>query len=250
MDLTPEFFLVAIPAVLIAGISKGGFAGNGAFMATPILSLAIEPVYAVALMLPLLLVIDIGSLRAFWGRWNRRLAWVLTFGGLIGVALGALVFNDADPDLLRLMIGGIALGFVAFQLARHFGALPSGYLPYSSPRAIFWSACAGLTSFISHAGGPPISVFMLRQKLSKTEFQATLVIVFWWINLSKLPAYAGLDMFDRSVIIADLILAPIAIIGTYVGVWAHHRVPEYWYFRVMYVFLVITGVKLIFDALT
>ena len=56
MELDFTFFAIAIPAVLFAGISKGGFGSAAAFAAAPLLALILEPAEAVAIMLPLLVV--------------------------------------------------------------------------------------------------------------------------------------------------------------------------------------------------
>ena len=53
----------------------------------------------------------------------------------------------------------------------------------------FWSLITGYTSFIIHAGGQPISFFLLPQKLNKTLYVGTLTLVFFIINLIKLIPY-------------------------------------------------------------
>jgi uncharacterized membrane protein YfcA len=48
---------------------------------------------------------------------------------------------------------------------------------------------------------------------------------------------------------ANLILAPVAVAGVFLGVWAHRMVSEKLFFRLTYVLLPMTGAKLISDAL-
>ena len=62
-----EFFLIAAPAVVFAVISKGGFGSGVAFVSAAILALVIEPGEALAIMLPLLMLIDLVTLRPYWG---------------------------------------------------------------------------------------------------------------------------------------------------------------------------------------
>jgi uncharacterized membrane protein YfcA len=47
----------------------------------------------------------------------------------------------------------------------------------------------------------------------------------------------------------DLILAPFALLGAWIGVRAHRIMPERAFFAVTYVLLTITGIKLIWDGL-
>ena len=114
----------------------------------------------------------------------------------------------------------------------------------------FAGVLAGFTSFVSHAGGPPAAVYLLSRKPSKTEYQATTVLVFWVINLAKAVPYAGLGLFSAETLKLDLVLAPFALFGTWAGVRLHHIMPERLFFAVAYVLLTVTGAKLIWDGLT
>lgn len=109
-------------------------------------------------------------------------------------------------------------------------------------------ALAGFTSFVSHAGGPPAAVYLLSRGLSKTAYQATTVLVFWAINIAKFVPYAFLGVFTFETLRAGAILAPFALLGSWVGVKLHHAVSERVFFALTYALLTITGVKLIFDA--
>ncbi|NCO21721.1 MAG: sulfite exporter TauE/SafE family protein, partial [Rhodobacterales bacterium] len=121
LDLT--FFAFAIPAVLFAGVSKGGFGSGAAFAASPFLALILEPAAAIGLMLPLLMVMDVTALRPFWKRWNWGLARQMMLGAVPGVCLGAALYTVANADVLRFLIGSVAVGFVLYQLARARGLL-------------------------------------------------------------------------------------------------------------------------------
>lgn len=248
LDLT--FFAFAIPAVIFAGISKGGFGSGAAFAATPLLALILEPGAAIGLMLPLLMLMDVTALKPYWRKWDTPSAMALILGAIPGVALGAALYSVANPDLFRLLIGVIALGFVVFQLARARGWLRPAQQPMSAPAGGFWGLIAGLTSFISHAGGPPAAVFLLSRRLEKTRFQATTVISFWAINLLKFIPYFALGIFTWQTAKADLFLIPFAIIGVWIGVHLHHRLSERAFFGFTYLFLILTGSKLIWEAVT
>lgn len=249
MELDAAFFAFAVPAVLLAGLSKGGFGGGMSFIAAPLMAVAVEPRLAVGLMLPLLMLMDVTSLRPYWRRWSWPHARRLMLGAIPGVALGAVFFGAVSVDAIRFLIGAIAIGFVLFQLALRLGWAPALSTPPGPRRGLFWGGVAGFTSFVSHAGGPPAMMYLLGSRLSKTGYQATTVLVFWWINLIKLPPYLMLGMFTADTALAGLILVPVAIGGVLVGVWAHRMVPERAFFALTYALLLATGSKLVFDAL-
>ena len=244
-DLT--FFAIATLAVVFAGISKGGFGSGAAFAATPLLALILEPGQAVGLMLPLLMLMDVTALRPYWGKWDGRAAAVFILGALPGVAIGTAVYRLADPDIFRLLIGLVAITFVLFQMARKYRLIRPAKRPMGD---VGGAIAGGLTSFVSHAGGPPAAVFLLSRGLDKTTYQATTVLMFWAINLMKFVPYAMLGIFSWETVKADLFLIPAAIVGVMIGVRAHRIMPERLFFAFTYLLLTATGTKLIWDALT
>ncbi|ETX29956.1 sulfite exporter TauE/SafE family protein [Roseivivax isoporae] len=243
-------YLVAVPAVIFAGVSKGGFGSGAAFASSSILALVLAPGAALGIMLPLLMLIDVSSLGPYWRRWSWADARLLILSGLPGVVLGAVFYDWADPDAIRFLIGAVCLAFVAWTIATKSGRLRLGQRPMGRAAGSVAGLVVGFTSFVSHAGGPAAAVYLLGRKLDKTTFQATTVLVFWALNLAKAGVYAGMGIFTRDTLILALALAPFAVLGTWIGVRLHHAVPERLFFGVTYVLLTVTGSKLIWDALT
>lgn len=241
---------LAALAVVFAGISKGGFGSGAAFAAASILALAMAPGQALGIMLPLLMLIDLATLRPYWRQWSWPDARVLVLGGLPGVALGAALYRVADADLLRLLIGGISILFVFWQVGSRMGLIRVARREMPLWAGALAGAVAGFTSFVSHAGGPPAAVYLLTRGLGKTGFQATTVLLFWLLNIAKAVPYGFLGIFSAQTLLIDVVLAPFALLGAWLGVVAHRLVPERAFFGLTYVLLVLTGSKLIWDALT
>ena len=107
----PLFYLVAIPAVLIVGISKGGMGGGLGMVAVPILSLAIPPFQAAAIMLPILCVMDLIGLWGFRGHYDKTNLKIILPAAIVGILLGALSFSHLTENHIKLMIGLIATLF-------------------------------------------------------------------------------------------------------------------------------------------
>ena len=243
------FFAFAIPAGLFAGISKGGFGSGASFAGATILAVILDPALALGLMLPLLMLIDVANLRPFWGQWDWRECKLIVIGGLPGVILGVVLFQFANADVLRFLIGTVALAFVVWQISQRMGWTAKPKTRLGPGVGIFAGATAGFTSYISHAGGPPVAVYLLSQGLGKLKYQASSVLIFWAINIMKFVPYAATGVFTRDTWMAGLLLAPFAVIGSRLGVKAHHIVSEALFFRITYVLLTVTGCKLIWDAL-
>jgi len=250
IDFGWHFFALGIPAIIFAGISKGGFGSGAAFVSGAILALVVPPGDALGIVLPLLMLIDAATLRPYWKQWDTPSAKGLIIGAVPGVALAALVYSLVNADVFRVLIGVMCLLFVAFQMSQRMGLLKVRRLPFK--RRYAWTAglVAGFTSFVSHAGGPPSAIFMLSQGLNKLTYQATSVITFWAINWLKFVPYFFLGIFTLDTFKGALLLAPLALLGAWLGVRAHYMVPERAFFGLTYVVLAITGVRLIWIALT
>lgn len=245
----PFFYLCAVPAVLISGLSKGGLGGGLGVVAVPMMALAISPVQAAGIMLPILCCMDVVGMFAYWRQWDRAAVIVLLGGAVVGIAIGALGFRYLDAATIRLMVGTIA---VAFALNHWFGRKGAdGKARRPGPVAgVFWGAVSGFTSTVAHAGSPPVSIYLLPQALQRTVYQATTVIFFTAINYIKLVPYAWLGQFTVENLSTSAVLAPIAIAGALSGVWVHRRVSEVLFFRLCYAFVFLIGLKLIWDGLS
>ncbi len=248
MEIGILFFLIAIPAILFAGVSKGGFGSGAAFAAAPFLAAMTGPEVAIGLMLPLLMLMDLTGLYFFWKKWLKSAAIILIIGGILGVILGAIFFSYADPNLLKVMIGHIAILFIIYRLLDKKGYSFSGVSSVSVAAGYFWGIISGFTSCISHAGGPPAAIFLLSKNISKTEYQATTIIVFWVINLFKLCPFLYFEFITIDTLKISLLLAPIAFLGTWIGFRMHFLVSEKKFYGIINILLLITGIKLSFDG--
>ena len=248
MITDPVFFAIAALAVVFAGISKGGFGSGAAFAAGAILATVIDPGQAIGIMLPLLMLMDVTSLKPYWGKWQRRESWLLIVGALPGIALGAFVYNQVNADVFRIMLGIMALAFVFWEWMQRAGLI--GRLKREPPdwAGLLAGGASGFTSFISHAGGPPAAIYLLSKNPTKTEYQASTVVIFWVINMIKAVPYAFLGLFSLETLTLDLLLAPFAFLGVWLGVIGHNIISDRLFFGLTYVLLALTGVRLIWIA--
>ena len=241
------FYLAAIPAVVLLGLSKGGFSALGA-LAIPILALAISPVKAAAITLPLMVAQDWVGVWAFRRDFDARNLLIMIPGSLIGIAAGWFLAAGVNEDAVRLTVGLVSIGFVVFMLARDRIAGDVPAKPYVAP-GVFWGALSGFTSFVSHAGAPPFMVYVLPQKLSPRAFAGTSTIFFATVNLLKVPPYFVLGQFSADNLYASATLFPVAIAATFAGVWLVRRVSAARFYNAVLLLTFLIGVKLTYDAL-
>lgn len=249
MLLDPTMLAVGIAAALLIGMAKGGLSGGLGVLVVPLLSLAMDPRTAAAVVLPILIVSDLFAIRAFWGKWLWNHFAVLMAGAIIGIIIGTLTFSSVSAPAMRLLMGLIALGFVA---SRAIGASRSAdtLQPAAVGPGLFWGALSGFTSFTAHAGAPPVQIYLMPRGLTKIAFLATNQLLFTAINLAKVPSYVGLGQFTAPVMWTALILMPAAAVGVFLGFRLQNLIPEKPFFRLLMVLLAVTGIKLVYDGLT
>jgi len=244
----PLFYLVAVPAVIMTGISKSGFGGAVGSLAVPLMSLVIAPPQAVAIMLPILLVMDAMGLVAFRGQVSREILRVALPSGLAGIGIGWLLFRHIDARWVSLLIGVEAIVFALQRLLEGSRAWTGPPRRLHGPAAAFWSALSGFTSFVSHAGGPPMLQLMMPLKLDHRIFVGTLAWFFAAINVSKLVPYAQLGLFDGANFATSLALMPVVPVGYLLGLRLLKWMQPAVFVRVATIGLLLTGIKLCWDA--
>src|SRR3990167_8267991 len=163
--LDPWFYAAAIPAVILSGISKGGFGGGLGIMSVPIMSLVISPVQAAAILLPVLCLMDLFGLWVYRNQWDPVNLKILIPGSIAGIILGTLLFRYLTPEFIKLLLGAIAILFTLDYWTSPW----RDRLEHTGKPDVVWGTLAGIvsgvTSFIAHAGAPPVTMYLLPQRL-------------------------------------------------------------------------------------
>jgi uncharacterized membrane protein YfcA len=240
-----HFYAVAIPAVLLLGISKSGFGAGFGSLAVPFMALAVTVPAAAAILMPILFVMDMMGLAAYRGKWDTKLLRFLIPFGLVGTVIGTLSFKLLDARLVAGIVGIFTLLFLAQRLA--FPSRPDSPPPPKWLGAVLTTA-SGFTSFVAHAGGPPLNAYVLPLRMPPVTFAATLGVYFTAMNLSKWIPYGWLGLLDMRNMATSLALLPFAPIGVVVGVKLAHRIQPHVFYRLVYAGMLLTGCKLVWDG--
>ena len=137
MITEPLFYLVAIPAVFLLGLSKSGFGAGFGSLGVPLMALAVPVPQAVAIMLPLLLIMDALGLKALWHERDAALLRLLVPAGLLGTVIGMIEIFGAQAPTGGVTMGGanpvqLAHGISVALYNTAFGLI------VAIPSLIFW----------------------------------------------------------------------------------------------------------------
>ncbi len=241
----PFFYAVAIPATLLLGISKSGFGTGFGSLAVPLMALAVTVPEAAAILMPVLFFIDVLGVAAFRKDMDWRLLKFLVPCGLLGTAIGYVLFKVLDAHTVAALVGGFTLLFLAQRLL--FPPAPDAPPPPRWLGALL-TTTSGFTSFVAHAGGPPISAYVIPLRLSPVLFASTMSLFFFVINLSKWVPYGLLGLLDWRNMATSLALLPFVPLGVWTGVRLARRIRPESFYRFLYVGMFLTGAKLLWDG--
>jgi uncharacterized protein len=246
-DYPIEFWIFAAIAVTAVGIGKAGFGGGIGTLATPLIALTIPVSSAAAIMLPLLIICDAFSVWHYRKCYHKGNLALMLPGAIVGITAGAFCFWNfiGNERMLQVVVGLLSVCFVFFQWMQ---TRIYEVVRRRRPRQIegfFMGAASGFTSTIAHAGGPPVTIFLLPQKMQKDLFVGTTVIFFAITNSIKLIPYYYLNLLQIGQIKTIIFLAPLSFIGVRLGLYFKEFFSEVWFNRVVYSILLLTGVQLI-----
>lgn len=233
--------------MLLTGLAKSGFLSGFGALAVPLMALSVPVPQAAAIMLPLLLAMDATGLQQLWRHHDRALLRLLLPAGLLGIGVGAALFGVLSVKTVAAVVGALTLLFLAQRLffpPRAEAAVPS------TPWGFALGVASGFTSFVAHAGGPPISAYVLPLRLPPLTMAATTAVFFAVVNLTKCVPYAWLGLFDGRNLATSLVLMPLAPIGVWVGVRLTRRISPLWFYRLAYGGMFLAGAKLLYDGVS
>lgn len=247
MITDPVFYAAAVPAVILVGLSKGGFAGIS-MLALPLMALVIPPIPAASIMLPILIVQDIVSVWAYRRTWDAGNLRILLPAACVGILLGYLLAARVSNAAVEFAVGLISVLFAVQRLViERRGRSPAAAKPPLAA-GLFWGAIAGFTSMIANAGAPPFQVYVVPQRLPRDIFVGTGVVFFALVNWIKVPPFIALGQFTRANLTTSIVLFPLAIASTWAGVLLVRRVSGERFYRIVYAILIMVGGKLLWDG--
>ncbi|MFD7022115.1 TSUP family transporter [Promicromonospora sukumoe] len=264
LDLTATVVVGGTIAALLMGLSKTGLPPLGAFGAAVIASV-LPPVQAAGVALPLLIVGDLVAVSAY----GRDVRWRILRGLLPSVTLGLIVgfaaLRWAPPEVSARIVGALlllaGLGDLVRQLAaRRARRRPPAPAPTPGPdgdasparprlgerviRAAL-GATAGVSTMIANAGGPPMSLYLLRAGISRAGLLGTVALFFLTVNVAKLPFSAGLGLVSPASLHVSLVLLPGLVAGLVLGKLVAHRISGPVFSTVVLIATSVAGARLL-----
>jgi uncharacterized protein len=246
----PAFWIVGGATIAMIAFSKGAFGGGAASLGVPMLSIFIDPIGAAIIVAPLVSGMDMFTLRAFGpSSWSKPDLRVLLPGLIVGLGLGWLMFEKIDPRIVGLTIALVSIGFAGHWFWKRRRKTVALAMPVHTGLGVLAGAASGFTTFVAHAGGPPVAMYLIRRGLDKRLFVGTNTAFFTIGNLLKLIPYGVLLASRPDAAGAALMLAPVIPLAVPLGVRFHHRLSQDAILVVTNLLLIVGGMRLLWISI-
>lgn len=229
--------MLAIFAVMCAGVLRG-FSGFGVGMVlVPVLSLIFNPVVAVLTVVLLEFIPSIQLLPTAVKICDWRTVLPISLFGMPTVPIGSLLLIHADIEILRTSIAIIVItGVMVLATGWRYTGKLSVYSSLST------GALSGLISGAIGLGGLPVVLYFLSSKLSAESARASIVVFLMLTMVVSLITYSVHGLFTTDILIRTLWFVPPFVISIAIGGWLFERLPEIVFRRVALAVLGCVGV--------
>ena len=245
MELNFLFFITVIPAIILYGIAKSGLGGSMTLISIPLMTIVMPLNEALGIVLPILIFSDFIATYKYRKEFDLSTLKLMVPFAAIGVVIGSLTFSYFSEELLKFIIG-----LMGFLFAGHYFFLKKNKEAKSEKNFLKGGICStisGFTSFCVHAGGTPVSIYLLPLRLKKEIYVGTRIIFFTFMNLIKLPFYINLSMTNFVTFKQSVILFPVAFLGILIGYKLLEIIDEKLFYNILYALILVSSTKLIFD---
>ncbi len=240
--MDPNITIIVLVGLII-GLVKGGIGGPiaGAFI-LPMLSQTMTVPQAVGISLPLLMVGDVFALRFYWREWDVALLKLMLPSAVVGIVMGTLLLVSLPDQVLRYLLGMFTLGVIAYKLLSD--SLKQVQYTSRPWHGYFAGWSSGFTSALANLGGPPITAYLLLQKLQPVAFIGTLTLFFAIVNVLKLPGFLAADIIDLPQLVRIAWVIPVIPLGVWFGRRIIDRLPRVLFERFMMGLLLVAALLL------
>jgi hypothetical protein len=244
MELTAVEIAYCV-AVLLVSYSLRGSGGFGGVIGLPLLAIVI-PLKIVA---PAWTLLGIASSLAILGRDRQHVAKRELVGFLpwcvLGVAIGAYLFDVLEAAALARTLGVLILVYAAYSLWLTTSPQMRDPVPAGVRRPVAATLSGAVGTLLGATATIFFAIYLGAQTLEKRAFRATMSAMLLALSVLRAVAYIAVDEFSDEAVVLFVAALPAMGLGIYIGGRIHARLSEIAFRRLVCGILVVCAIPLL-----
>ncbi len=170
--------------------------------------------------------------------WKHYFTIIIFMG--IGLPIGIYLFDILPEGILKKLLA-IFMVFVSIR------GLIQCYRPAKTVKSVsnvvlkLLLSIGGVIHGAFTSGGPLVIIYATEKIKNKSNFRATLCLVWVTLNTVLLTQTLLVGSFTPKVCKTSIYALPFLILGTLLGNWAHSRIKDTFFSKLSYIILLVTG---------
>ena len=151
-------------------------------------------------------------IRSGWKDADKLMAFLMAFGSSLAVPLGIWLTLSISKDVSAMVALVLIMVLAAMQLARvRMDFLASNVGTFATGMG------AGIVTGLSGSGGMVVALFALASSRDAKTVRASLVLFLLLGSLTSFITFVGMGIMTWQVITVGLVIAPICLLGVFMG---------------------------------
>lgn len=234
--------MLALGIIFVSALIRTSLGFGGALIAMPLLTMAIGIKTASPVVALMNNVNAVFILLSNWRELRIASAWRLVLSSIVGIPIGLLFLKGVHEDIVKTCLALIVIAFALYNLAK-----PKLFTLENENYAFIFGFLGGILGSAYNENGPPIVIYSALRKWSPESFRATLQGYFLPTGVFILLSHGLGGLWTPDVIRLFLYSLPVIFLAFLLGAWLVRFIPPGKFDRVINIFLIVTGVMLLFD---
>lgn len=225
--------LIIFISAMVQGATGFGFS----LIALPLLGFFFDWKIVVPALVIYSIVLNLIVLSRIRFKPNWKDIGLLSAFAICTIPLGVQMLLFIDQSTLKLIVGILIISIALIMLKGLKINLKNKLLAYSIAGIL-----SGILNGSVSLSGPPVVVLLANENKDKNDFRGSLTIVFFLLNVVTVILYWQKRLFENPEINKMMILMPVMIIGTYLGIYLGNKIDESKFKKAVLILLFIMGV--------
>jgi len=164
----------------------------------------------------------------------------------LGILLGARLLSTLPDNTLRHILGIFTLIIVIYIYANEL--LTNLKYEHRNWHGRLAGFASGFGSALANTGGPPITGYLLLQRVNPISVIGTFTLFFTVVNLLKIPSFIIEGIIDVNLFLSIIWVVPAIPLGVWVGRFVITRMNAQLFQQIMLIALLLGGLYMLFGT--